>query len=306
MRERVLVTGAAGFVGLALVRNLRASGCHVVGLIRDRTREVDADAVVYGDVTDRGLCRRLIADYEIDTVYHLAAQSIVSICADDPVTALDVAVMGTARLLQSVREVGSKARVIVSTSDKVYGAAPSPYTEATPLDARHSYEVSKACQDLVARMFHANYGVDVRVMRAVNIYGPGDPNESRLIPQTVMRCLRGEPPLVHAGAGQMRRQYIYIDDLVAALRTIADHGRAGDAYCAGSPSAPLSVLDVVAEIARQTGQSGGAIEVREREARFLEIQEQSADDRKLRSLGWTPTVAFADGIARTIDSYRSC
>ena len=303
MASRILITGAAGFVGQALLRHVREQGHFAVALIRDRTRTVEADATVHGDITDRELCGRALADYEIDTVYHLAAQSIVSVCAEDPLTALDVAVMGTARLLQAVRDVGRAVRVVVSTSDKVYGAAPSPYTESTPLDARHAYEASKACQDIVARMFHSNFGVDVRVVRAVNIYGPGDPNNSRLVPQTILRCLRGEAPLVHEGAALMRRQYIYIDDMVGAMEFVARHGAPGEAYCVGSPSPPLSVVQVVDEISRQTG-SDRIFKVDKRDARFLEIQEQANDDSKLRGLGWLGGVKFGDGIARTIAHYR--
>lgn len=300
----VFVTGAAGFVGAALTAKLKADGAHVVSLVRDWTR-APSGTIVRGDVTDLGTCRRVLADYEVDTVYHLAAQSIVSACAEDPLTALEVAVMGTARLLQAVREAARPIRVIVSTSDKVYGAAPSPYTEDTPLDARHAYEVSKACQDLVARMFDANYDVDVQVLRAVNIYGPGDPNETRLIPRTARRLLRGELPLLHAGAGEMRRQYLYIDDMVRALRTLAERGRPGEAYCAGSLEAPMSVLEVMQAMTASVGLTWADPEVRGRDARFCEIGSQQVQDDKIRALGWTPQICFQEGLRRTLDWYRS-
>ena len=285
-KSSVLVTGASGFVGRAIVQAL-ACEADVVAMVRDRTRTSHAcHAVVYGDVRDEGLCRRVIADYEIETVYHLAAESIVSACAEDPLGALETAVMGTGRILQAVRDTGRPIRVVVSTSDKVYGDAPSPYTEATPLDARHAYEVSKACQDLVARMYFSNYGVDVRVARAVNIYGPGD------------------PPLLHAGASEMRRQYVFIDDLVKAFRVIREKGSPGEAYCVGSPDRAMSVQEVMEEIAMQAGKATLPPEVRERDARFQEIREQSINDRKLRALGWTPEVKFRNGIRRTEIWYR--
>jgi CDP-glucose 4,6-dehydratase len=305
MADRILVTGSSGFVGRAFVRSARDAGALCVAMVRDNHRGTDfGDETVYGDVLDRDFCQRVIADYEINAIVHLAAQAIVSACAEDPLSALEIGVMGTARLLQAVRDSGRKIVTVVSTSDKVYGSAPSPYTESTPLDARHAYEVSKACQDLVARMFHSNFDVDVRVLRAVNIYGPGDPNESRLIPRTVRRCLAGDRPLVHAGAADMRRQYVYIDDLVAAIRTVGRVGAAGEAYCVGSPDPAMTVLDVVQEIARQTGQDPAAIETGARGDRFREIQEQSIDDSKLRSIGWAPSTRFGDGIANTIAWYR--
>jgi CDP-glucose 4,6-dehydratase len=303
----VLVTGAAGFVGSALCRALEADKVPVVCLVRDWLRGGPSfgKTLVFGDVLDGDLCRRIIADYEIDTVYHLAAQSIVSQCAEDPVTALEVAVVGTARLLQAVRDSGRLIRCVVSTSDKAYGHAPSPYTESTPFDARHAYEVSKAAQDMTARMFHHNYGVDVRVVRAVNIYGPGDPNNSRLIPQTAIRLLRGEPPLLHTGAGQMRRQYVYIDDIVWALRTVIAEGTAGEAYCVGSPDSPMSVLEVMRAMAEAAGVAFTAPEEKARDSRFQEIASQAVIDDKLRALGWSPSMSFACGIRETLDWYRS-
>lgn len=303
-----LVTGSAGFVGSALTRALMADGEHVVCLIRDwlkgGPRAEKNRTFVFGDLTDEKICRRILADYEVETVYHLAAQSIVSQCAEDPVTALRVAVLGTAHLLQAVRDSGRPIKVVVSTSDKAYGHAPSPYNEETPFDARHAYEVSKACQDMTARMFFYNFNVDVRVVRAVNIYGPGDPNESRLIPQTAHRLLRGEPPLLHAGAAEMRRQYVYVDDVVNAFQTVASMGKAGEAYCVGSPDEPMSVLDVMRRMAQVADVPFVEPEERERDARFQEIASQSVNDNKLRKLGWEPQVRFPEGIRRTLAWYR--
>lgn len=301
--DSVLVTGAAGFVGHSLVRSLLAQGHRVVSIVRDWTRDRAGLAVVRGSVLDADLCRRVLADYEVDTVYHLAAQSIVSSCAEDPVTALEVAVLGTARLLQAVREARRPIRVVAMTSDKVYGHAPPPYSESTPFDARHAYEVSKACQDLTARMFFHNYAVDVMVVRAVNIYGPDDPNDTRLIPQTARRLLRGEPPLLHANAAAMLRQYVYIDDLIEALRIVRERGAAGDAYCVGSIDRPMSPLDVMREMATIAGVPFTLPEVRERDERFQEIAEQSVCDDKVRALGWQPRIPFAEGIRRTLAGY---
>lgn len=301
----VLITGATGFVGSRLAQALLPTlDCHVVSMVRDRTRDAVGHSIVHGDVTDQAFSRRVLADYEIGTIYHLAAQSIVSVCAEDPLAALEVAVMGTARLLQAVRDVGRPCRVVVMTSDKVYGSAPAPYTESTPLDARHAYEVSKACQDLVARMFAANYGLDVQVIRAVNIYGPGDPNESRIVPRTILRCLSGEPPILHSGAAAMRRQYVYIDDMVEALRFIARWGVSGEAYCVGSLDEPLSVLDVMASICQATGTPWKAPEVQQRDVRFCEIAQQAVDGSKLKRIGWEPGVKFADGIRETVNWYK--
>lgn len=299
----VLVLGAAGFVGSALADALMAAGDTVISVTRDRTRVPPGTVVVHGDVTNQDFCRRVIADYEVDVIYHLAAQSIVSVCADDPINALKIAVLGTARVLQAVRDTERSVCAVVMTSDKAYGHAPSPYTEETPFDARYAYEVSKACQDIVARMYHHNFDLDVRIVRAVNIYGPGDPNTSRLIPQTALRLLRGDPPLLHEGAATMRRQYTYIDDVVSALRVVADSGMAGEAYCLGSPDAPMAVIEVMRVMAEVAGVPFTAPVKRAREMRFQEIASQAVDDTKLRGLGWTPVVPFVEGIRRTLDWY---
>jgi CDP-glucose 4,6-dehydratase len=303
VNRTVLVFGAAGFVGSALARELLAAGDTVVSVTRDRTRTPPGTAVVYGDVTDQAFCRRVIADYKVDVLYHLAAQSIVSVCADDPLGALETTAIGTARLLQAVRDTGRRVRIIVSTSDKVYGHSPSPYTEDTPFDARHPYEVSKACQDLIARMFAYTYDMDVSIVRSVNIYGPNDPNEDRLIPQTILRCLRGEPPRLHEGASRMLRQYVYIDDLVDALRRVEAYGQP-EAFCVGAPDEARSVLDVMRAIYRVAGRDWREPEIAARAGGFKEIASQSIDDRKLRSIGWQPTVRFADGIERTFRWYQ--
>lgn len=302
MDRKVLVFGAAGFVGSALARELMVAGDTVISVTRDRTRTPPGTVVVYGDVTDQAFCRRVIADYKIDVLYHLAAQSIVSVCADDPLGALEITALGTARLLQAIRDTGRRVRCVVMTSDKVYGHAPSPYVEDTPFDARHPYEVSKACQDLIARMFAYTYDMDVRVVRSVNIYGPGDPNEDRLIPQTILRCLRGEAPKLHEGASRMLRQYVYIYDLVAALRCIEAHDHA-EPFCVGAPDEARSVLDVMRAIYRVAGREWQEPEVAARAGGFKEIAAQSISDSKLRSIGWAPMTSFAAGIERTYRWY---
>lgn len=297
-----LVTGATGFIGNALAETLQLAGDKVVTLVRDDVGRDPGDAVVLGDVCNYRTCMRVLADYRVDTIYHLAAQSIVQTCSDDPVGALQVNVMGTANLLEAARVVGLHPRVVVMTSDKVYGAASPPYTEDTPLDAHNAYEVSKACQDLVARMYYHNYGLNVSVVRAVNVYGPGDPNDTRLIPRTIQRLLSGEAPVIHAGASEMRRSYLHVRDMVAALETICKKGEAGEAYCVGSPWS-ASVAEIITNICDLYGVTREALTGLRREG-FNEIQDQSIDDSKLRDLGWEPKIPLAHGLANTIQWYR--
>ncbi len=300
----VLVTGAGGFIGAALAEHLIAQGEPVVVMLRDHSRKAFPAhvPVIRGDVTDAALCRRALADYQVKTVYHLAANSIVSSCAEDPVGAMYTNVMGTTHLLQAVRDAGRPIRVVVMTSDKVYGKAQAPYTEDTPFEAEHAYEVSKACQDLAVRMYRQNYGLDATVVRAVNVYGPGDPNETRLIPRAVKRCLAGQAPVVHAGAAEISRQYLYVDDMVAALQIIARMGTRG-AYCVGAPGAPLTVLEVIRAITAECGVEF-VHELAARDVRFKEISFQSVDDTRLRGLGWTPRITFDVGIRQVVEHMR--
>jgi len=300
----VLTTGAGGFVGRHLVRALVADGIEVVGTYRDTDdrRKPVPGLGVYGDLRDASFCRRIVTDYEVDTIYHLAAHSIVSVCAEAPDVALDVAVMGTANLLEAVRNVKRPIRVVVSTSDKVFGSAPSPYTEETPLDPRGAYEASKACQDIVARMYRHEYGLDVTVVRVVNIYGPDDPNPSRVVPRTLARLKAGKPPVINAGAHRMLRQYVYVDDLVAALRLVVAY-KEGNTVCVGSPDPPMSAADVI-KILREvwtevTGQSV-LDELEHRDGGFREIETQTVDDSLLRAAGWEPKVSFLEGARRII------
>lgn len=313
----ILVTGANGFVGRALVERLLRDGHKVVSITRDRIGVTPGSVIVYGDVRDQELLRRTLAEYAVDGIYHLAAQSIVSACSVDPVGALDVAVMGTARLLQAVRECERDIPCVVMTSDKVYGHSPPPYTETTPFRPLYAYEVSKACQDFVAQMFASNYQMRVCTVRSVNIYGPGDPNTSRLIPNTILRQLRREPAVLHDGASQMRRQYVYIDDIVEALLHVYDvlerrwkpdtAQDAPTAFCVGSPSPPQTAQEVVEAlhtIVYGEPMASDCIRVVKREARFQEIQNQSVDGSYLAWFGWKPKVLLDDGLRRTVAWYR--
>lgn len=302
----VLVTGGTGFIGHALAQSLIADGEKVVTIIRDWTRRPPAGVeAVYGDICDLGLVQRCIADYRVETIYHLASQSIVKACVEDPIGAYMTNVVGPVTILQAARLSGRKITTVVSTSDKAYGHAPAPYDETTAFRPRGVYDASKAAQDDAALMFFHNFDQDVRVVRAVNVYGPGDPNLSRVVPNNVRRLLAGEPPLIHAGAHGMRRQYVYIDDVVDAFKRVERLGRPGEAYCVGSPDEPKTVAEVIQIIAEQFGHHVVLPEIGDRDDRFREIESQWVDDTKVRAqLGWNPQVHLVEGIQRTIAAAR--
>ncbi len=304
--SRVLLTGGTGFLGGALVRKLYSEPeNYVVGMgCDDHARSYPiANDWVFGDVRDYDFVRRVLADYEIDTVYHMAAQAIVRTCANDPVSAYDVNVMGTARLLEACRSLGNQVKsTIVSVSDKAYGHISPPYREDTPFDPRYIYESSKACQDIVARSFFFNYGIPVKVARSSNIYGPGDPNMSRLIPNTIVRCLQGKAPILHSGVLDYIREFVYIDDAVEAFKLIAEKGEPGGAYCVGGTEC-CRVLDLVNKIIRLINPRLTS-DIQEKAAIFKEIEKQWIDASKLKQLGWQPKVSLDEGLRSTIEYYQ--
>jgi CDP-glucose 4,6-dehydratase len=305
--SRVLITGASGFLGSQLARNLSFEGHTVIALERDLNKKACdpfADFVVRGDVTDANLIRRVVADYEVESVYHLAAQSIVRICAADPVSAYQANVMGTVNLLEAIRTSGMNhiKSVVISTSDKAYGHAPVPYTEDTPLMPKFTYECTKACQDIVGQNFFHNYGVPVKIARCSNIYGPGDPNWSRLIPNSIRRALQGQKPQLYSDVADYVREFVYIDDTIDAFKLIDKAGVPGDAYCIGGTTS-CKIKDLISMIL-ELCEVDPAIEIINKPATFKEIEQQFIDGTKIKALGWNPQFSLQKGLTETIEYYK--
>lgn len=313
-QRSVFVTGAYGLLGSWLVKELVARGAQVTALKRD---EVVASAtelegtermlnVVRGDVRDLSLIERVLAEYEVDTVFHLAAQTIVGVANRGPLSTFETNIRGTWTVLEACRSRGAR-RVIVASSDKAYGEHEElPYREEFALQARYPYDVSKAAADLLARSYWHTFGVPVAVTRFGNLYGGGDMNLSRLVPEAALAALEGRPPVIRSD-GTLERDYLYVEDGVAAYLAIAellDDGRAcGEAYNAGS-GRPYSVLEIVETMCRVAG-TGLEPDVRGTGAPAGEIERQWVDSGKLRTqAGWEPKVGLEEGLRRTLDWYR--
>ncbi len=311
----VLVTGGYGLLGTWLVRALLDGGDQVTVLRRDVVRTSalvldgleDRCTVVNGDILDAALMERLIGEHEIDTVFHLAAQTLVGTANRSPAPTFDTNIRGTWTVLEACRQHGV-ARTVVASSDKAYGAQPMlPYTEDMPLLAQHPYDVSKAATDQLARSYWPTYGLPVAVTRFANLYGGGDINRSRLIPETVAAALSGRAPQIRSD-GSPERDFLYVEDAVRAYLAIADAldggGACGEAFNAGG-GAPHRVADVARAICRA---AGSAVE-----PEFLgsgvphgEIDRQYVAYDKLQALsGWAPTVGLEDGLERTVAWYRA-
>lgn len=313
--RRVLVTGATGIVGSWLVKDLLARGARVVALVRDpdpqsefyRSGDERRTSVVQGRLEDFWTLERTINEHEIDTVFHLAAQPIVGVAQRFPLQTFEANIRGTYNLLEACRVHRSLVqRVVIASSDKAYGAQETlPYTEEMPLQGRQPYEVSKSCTDLLAVCYHQTYGLPVTIARCGNIYGGGDLNWSRIVPDTIRACLRGARPIIRSD-GTYIRDYLYVKDVSQAYLRLAgcldDPRVPGEAFNF-SPEGAVSVLDLVARIQRLMGCEGLAPDVRGT-ARG-EIHSQYLDSSKARRiLGWAPRFSLDKGLAETIAWYR--
>ena len=311
----ILVTGAYGLLGGWLTRALVERGARVSVIRRDeqarsalRITGLEASVdVVHGDICAEGLVERALAEYEVDTVFHLAAQTIVPTANRSPVSTFETNIRGTWTLLEACRRHGAE-RVVVAASDKAYGSHEKlPYREEFALQPVYPYDVSKAATDMIARCYWHTWGLPVAVTRFANLYGGGDVNGSRLVPEAVAAALAGRAPVVRSD-GSPERDFLYVEDAVAAYLAIADavgrgEGR-GEAFNAGG-GRPRRVLDVVRLICRLAG-TDVEPDVRGVGTPAGEIDRQWVDPAKLHDLtGWEAAVELEDGLRRTIEWYRA-
>ncbi len=313
---RVLVTGAGGFIGAHLVRALLDDGAVVHAFLADDdpgsplalSGDLARVHVVSGRLEQFAVVKAALLDREVDTVFHLGAQTLVGVARRDPMGTFESNVRGTWHVLEACRTAGVK-RVIVASSDKAYGDAPRlPYTEDTPLAGRFPYDVSKACADLLAQSYAATYDLPVAIARCGNVYGPGDLNWSRIVPGTMRSLLRGEPPVIRSD-GSPVRDYLAVEDTVEAYLALA--GWLDDVAGAVperrsfnfSSGRPLNVLEVTRHVQAAVGRDD-LEPVVENTAR-AEIQAQHVDStRARRELGWRPVCDMDTALARTALWYR--
>ena len=312
--RHVFVTGATGLLGSWMVDELLERGAAVTCLVRDWVPDsrliaggtLDRVQTVRGELEDYHTVLRVLNEYEIDTVFHLGAQTIVGTASRSALSTFESNVKGTWTLLEACRALPDLVRrVIVASSDKAYGANDVlPYTEDTPLRGRFPYDVSKSCADLISLSYAHTYQLPVAVTRCGNLYGGGDLNFNRLIPGTIRSALRGESPIIRSD-GTFVRDYFYVRDAVDAYMALAERlpepGLTGEAFNFGTET-PLSVLEVVDVLLRLMG--------RELEPTILneatrEIREQYLDcTRARRILGWEPGHTLEDGLRETIAWYE--
>ena len=308
------VTGATGQIGGWLVKRLLALGADVVCLVRDWVPQcelvqaglLDRVKIVRGDLRDVELLRRCLGEYEVNSVLHLAAQSIVGVANRDPLTTFDANLRGTWCLLEACRLSPTVKQVVMASTDKAYGESQRlPYTEDMPLQPVYPHDVSKACAEMIARCYAETYNLPAAITRLPNIYGGGDLNWNRIVPGAIRAVLRGEPPVINSN-GLFIRDYLYVEDAAAAHLLLAeklaeDPGLRGQAFNISNET-HLTVLELVERILHLMDSS---LQPLVRDQAKNEIVNQYLSAQKARQvLGWQPLFSLEEGLQRTIAWYR--
>jgi CDP-glucose 4,6-dehydratase len=314
-RDRpTLVTGGSGFLGGWLVRALAEQDADVVCIVRDWVGESQLlrncpsrVRIVRGDIRSQALMERTLGEYEVDTVFHIAAQAVVGIANRNPISTFESNIRGTWSVLEACRRSPAVRQIVVASSDKAYGSHKTlPYTEDTPLQGRYPYDVSKSCADLITRSYALTYDLPVITSRCANLYGGGDLNWNRLVPGTIRSALRGERPIIRSD-GKRLRDYLYVEDGVSAYLALAEalaerRDLAGQAFNFGHRD-PITVLELVEQILLLCDRTDLKPEIKGKAEH--EIDDQYLDPTRARAeLGWNARFGHKDGLARTIAWYR--
>ncbi|HII14822.1 MAG TPA: NAD-dependent epimerase/dehydratase family protein [Nanoarchaeota archaeon] len=311
--KNVFVTGATGLLGPWLIQELASSGANVTALIRDGVARSNFFNwglnghvnCVYGCLTDYLLLERALNEYEIDTVFHLGAQAIVTTANRSPLSTFDSNIKGTWNVLEAVRNSKLVQRAVVASSDKAYGTQKIlPYREDAPLQGEHPYDVSKSCADLLAQSYHKTYGLPIGITRCGNFYGGGDLNFNRIVPGTIKSVIHNESPIIRSD-GTYIRDYIYIKDAVKAYKLLAEHVDKphvkGNAFNF-SYNNKLTVLEIVNAIIRLMD---SGLKPKILNEATGEIKHQYLSSAKARAvLGWEPSYSVEEGLKETIEWYR--
>ena len=312
--RRTLVTGACGLLGSWTVERLLGLGADVVCILRDwvpqselvRANAIERVNVVRGDVCDQQLVERTLGEYEVETVFHLAAQTIVGIANRNPVSTFESNIQGTWSLLEACRRSPLVKQIVVASSDKAYGDHKTlPYDEETPFESRHPYDVSKSCADLIAQSYAHTFDLPVAITRCGNFYGGGDLNWNRLVPGTIRSIIRKQRPIIRSD-GNYVRDYLYVEDGVAANLLLAERMERqpelrGQAFNFSNES-QVTVSELVSKIL-----SAMKSDLRPdiRNEANNEIREQYLSAAKAKKvLGWSPQFDLDSGLVKTIDWYR--
>lgn len=308
------VTGATGFLGGALVEKLLAEDAEVVALVRDMVPQARFHAtgldkrvkVVRGPLEDEALITRVLNEYAVDTVFHLAAQAIVGVANRNPVATFEANIRGTWILLEACRQISTVQRVLIASSDKAYGDHETlPYEEHFALQGRHPYDVSKSCADLIALSYAHTYDMPIAITRCGNLFGPGDLNVNRIVPGTCIAASDGTRPVIRSD-GTPVRDYVYVEDIADGYLLLGEKlhndGVRGEAFNFGTGE-PISVLDLTRRILKVAGREDLEPEVQNGASN--EIAAQYLSSQKSQALlGWAPAATLDERLADTFAWYK--
>lgn len=311
--RNVFITGGTGLLGSWLIKYLLDNQARVIGLIRDEVPDSnlhrmglnDRIVKISGDVENYLLIKRIMNEYEVETVIHLAAQTIVSVANRDPLSTFEANIKGTWNILEAARQEKNIKQVIVSSSDKAYGDKDKlPYEEDEELKGRHPYDVSKSCADLISQSYFTTYKLPVCVTRCANLYGGGDLNFSRIIPGTIRSAINNETPIIRSD-GKYLRDYFYVEDAVLAFLNLAEnmqdpkiHGEAFN-FSSGVHVNVIELVEKILKLMHKDLKPKILNEARN------EIRNQYLSIEKAKSvLKWKSKFELDDGLKNTIDWYE--
>lgn len=312
--RKVFLTGATGFLGSWLCQDLVTRGANVVVLIRDEIPRsypqiaawYDRVTRVSGELENYLLMERVLNEYEIDTVFHVAAQAIVPIANNNPISTFKSNIEGTWNLLEACRRNPKVGRIVVASSDKAYGTQEElPYTEMAPLIGQHPYDVSKSCADLITTAYHRTYQLPVCITRCANLFGGGDLNFNRIVPGTIRSALQDELTVIRSD-GKMIREYFFVKDAANAYLHLAERMEEkqvfGEAFNFGSDT-KLSVLGMAQKILKVMNKEDLKLQILNQAQN--EIPEQWLSSQKARELlDWHPRYSLEEGLSETVGWYQ--
>jgi len=312
--RRVFITGASGLVGGWLVKALLEKGSDVVILLRDwvpgseliAAKLLEKTTIVRGDLSNSRTLERMLAEYEIQSVIHLAAQTIVPIANKNPLSTFESNIAGTWNLLEACRSIKSIRSIVVASSDKAYGDAPAlPYKEDMPLRAVYPYDVSKACADMISLSYAKTFDMPIAITRCGNFFGGGDLNWNRIIPGTIRSVFRKQAPVIRSD-GTLIRDYIYVEDAVSAYMVLTEalsinRDLKGQAFNFSNET-QKTVLDLTKKIITMLDSSLEPMILGENDG---EIEAQYLDSSKAKDmLGWAPKFGLEEGLVKTTHWYK--
>ncbi len=313
-RDRsVFMTGCTGLLGGWMVTELVQRGAKVTGLVRDSVPQSrlytdnwsDKINIVRGCVEDLPTIERAIAEYQVDTVFHLGAQTLVGVANQNPLGTFEANIKGTWNVLEACRRVGGVSRILIASSDKAYGDQEIlPYNETAPLQGQHPYDVSKSCADLISRTYYVSYGLPVCVTRCGNFYGGGDLNFNRIVPDTIRSALR-EQPVTLRSDGSYIRDYFYVKDGVLAYLHLAEQMERkeiwGEAFNF-SNELQITVLELVQKILAVMNKNHLQPVILNQAKNEIKHQYLSAEKAR-QMLSWSPKYSIDEGLKETVEWY---